>query len=88
MQTNPLGRAFESPVHHIANASAFTTSFLGALSYFTPSEWMIIGIMVGVVCTVLGLIVSTYVKIASFLEYRRRMRSDIYQETQRPDRMP
>lgn len=88
MQTNPLGRAFESPVHHVANASAFTTSFLSAISYFSPSEWMIIGIMVGVLCTILGFLVSTFVRVASFLEYRRHLRGDMYKEAKRPDELP
>ncbi|MGB8663749.1 MAG: phage holin [Serratia inhibens] len=33
---------------------------LGAINYFSPSEWMVIGIIVGILCSVVGCVVGIW----------------------------
>lgn len=35
---------------------------LGGINYLSPSEWMVIGIIVGILCSVIGLVTSIWFK--------------------------
>ncbi|MFT2797521.1 phage holin [Serratia sp. N21D137] len=37
-------------------------AMLGLINHFSPSEWMVIGIIVGILCSVIGCITSVWFK--------------------------
>lgn len=51
-----LIRAADGAVH-TGSAVSFV---LGILNYFSQSEWIIIGVIVGMLCSVIGLAIGTY----------------------------
>lgn len=51
-----LIRAADGAVH-TGSAVSFV---LGIINYFSQSEWIIIGVIVGMLCSVIGLMIGTY----------------------------
>lgn len=54
--TRMLIRAADGAVH-TGSAVSFV---LGIINFFSQSEWIIIGVIVGMLCSVIGLMIGTY----------------------------
>lgn len=56
-------------------SSAVMTLIIGMLNKLSPDQWLAFGVFIGIVCTVLSLVFSSYIKLA--------MRKDAKQADQR-----
>lgn len=60
---------------NVTIGSAVWTLVMGVLNKLSPDQWLALGVFMGILCTVLSLIVNSYVKLA--------MRKDAQQAEQR-----
>jgi len=56
MQINPLSTVSVRLADNATHAGGIGAVIISIISWFSPGEWMVIGIIVGIICSVVGLI--------------------------------
>ncbi len=56
---------------NVTIGSAVWTLVMGVLNKLSPDQWLALGVFIGIVCTVLSLIVNSWVKLAMRADARQ-----------------
>lgn len=72
MSISQISATYERSADNITHAGGIGSLIIGIINYYSPNEWMIIGIIVGIVCSLVGLFFSILFK------YRREKMLEKY----------
>lgn len=62
MSISQISATYERSADNITHAGGIGSVIISVINYYSPSEWMNIGIIVGIFCSVTGLFFSIFFK--------------------------
>jgi lipopolysaccharide export LptBFGC system permease protein LptF len=74
----------------VFHSTNLTAMLLGVVGYFSPTQWMVIGLLVSMFLAIISAIISNYLRISAhraYLEYIRGKSKSLSDEEETPGKI-